>query len=78
MHVKAGLLFVPESAKSKWKRERHEARLRRVYYLNWHVKHLADSIHSSRMMAPPACDQCIQIAIRQLNNDSKLRAKYGC
>lgn len=30
------------------------------------LKQLADDIHHHRMMPPPACDQCIQMAIARL------------
>lgn len=37
-----------------------------LYELDPKVKKLADEIHNSRMMPPPCCYHCIQIAISRL------------
>lgn len=39
---------------------------RAIYEQSDQVRRLADRIHNSRMMSPPACDQCIEIAVKQL------------
>ena len=40
----------------------NEARLAARYETDKEFRDLADEIHSSRMMTPPACIQCMQIA----------------
>lgn len=37
---------------------------------------LADEIHNSRMMSPPACEQCLQIAFERLN--ARVTTKRTC
>lgn len=51
-----------------------ERRKAEVEHLHWkaiydsdkEVRELSDEIHSKRMMAPPACDDCIRIAVAKL------------
>ncbi len=44
------------------------AKNRKLYESDPELKKLADYIHNSRMLSPPACDDCIQIAINRLAN----------
>lgn len=44
----------------------NEARLAARYETDKEFRDLADEIHSSRMMTPPACIQCMQIAEERL------------
>jgi len=47
--------------------EQRAVRARRVMYETVpELKELADKIHSHRLMPPPACDQCIQMAIDRI------------
>lgn len=39
---------------------------RAIYEQNNQVRRLVDRIHDSRMLPPPTCDQCIEIAVSQL------------
>ena len=42
------------------------------YFTDLRVRAVADQIHHSRMMAPPACLDCIQRAINRLQAREKL------
>lgn len=44
---------------------------RKRYESDPELRQLADNIHHHRMMPPPACDQCIEMAIYQLETKRK-------
>lgn len=54
-----------EVAPSKEEVEEVERR-RKLYHSDPVLQEMADRIHSNRMMPPPACDQCIQMAMERL------------
>jgi hypothetical protein len=60
-------IWTPESdAAIREIENRKAAAWQAIYDSNPEVKKLADEIHSQRMLTPPACSQCIEIAVRRL------------
>lgn len=45
--------------------------LRWQYFENKEVRQLADKIHNHRMMSPPACLDCIQMAVERIGIHSE-------
>lgn len=62
----SGKLFVPKTEAEKAKEAKSSDALRARYHQDIHIQKLADEIHHQRMLSGPACDQCIEIAIRRL------------
>jgi hypothetical protein len=45
--------------------------LRRRYATDEEVRLRADDIHEHRMLPPPTCDDCIELAIAELNQNQQ-------
>lgn len=63
---KLGSILLPGETRSE-RRERAEVDTLWTRYLTEPaVRKMADEIHTRRMMSPPACAQCIKIAVERL------------
>jgi hypothetical protein len=62
-------IIIPNIGPTREELDQRAWRLQR-YQAEPDLRALADKIHSSRMMPPPACDQCIQMAIERMQKKS--------
>lgn len=61
------MIWTPQEENAQRERKRQmDAKWQAIYDANPEVKKLAEKIHSDRMLPPPACSQCIEIAVRRL------------
>ena len=60
-------LILPPSKEEREKELRIHWAYRKAYEENPELRKLADRIHESRLMAGPACNQCVETAMLKLN-----------